>query len=350
MRRTAGTGSVYRPTYRAKDGKLRESRLWWIKYQVGARAIREPAKTKSKERAEEILRARLTGGVDGRTTFEDLASMIVADYQANGRRSVARVEQCLEHLREAFGTRPAKAITADRITAYTAGRLEDGARPATVNRELAALKRAFRLAERAERVARVPHIQLLEERNTRQGFFERDQYEAVRRHLDEPLQLVVLVAYHTGWRVPSEILTRQWRHLDLKAGWLRLEPGETKSGEGRQFPLTPVLKKALGAQRRLTRALEKRRDLIIPWVFHRDGQRIQRFDKAWVRACREAGCPGRLLHDFRRTAVRNLERAGVSRSAAMALVGHRTESVYRRYAIVDEGTLREAAEKLARLK
>ena len=53
-----------------------------------------------------------------------------------------------------------------------------------------------------------------------------------------------------------------------------------------------------------------------------------------------------LLHDFRRTAVRNLERAGVPRSVAMAMVGHKTESIYRRYAIVDEQMHREAAEKL----
>ncbi len=59
-----------------------------------------------------------------------------------------------------------------------------------------------------------------------------------------------------------------------------------------------------------------------------------------------AGCPGRIPHDLRRTAVRNLERAGVPRSTAMAMVGHKTESIYHRYAIVDETSSREAAEKL----
>jgi len=56
--------------------------------------------------------------------------------------------------------------------------------------------------------------------------------------------------------------------------------------------------------------------------------------------------PGRLVHDFRRTAVRNLERAGVRRFAAMKVTGHDAETVYRRYAIVDERTMREAGEKL----
>ena len=81
-------------------------------------------------------------------------------------------------------------------------------------------------------------------------------------------------------------------------------------------------------------------------VFHRDGERIRDFRRAWLSACQAASVPGRILHDFRRTAVRNFERAGVSRSAAMAMVGHKTESIYRRYAIVDAGVLRDAAVKI----
>jgi len=90
---------------------------------------------------------------------------------------------------------------------------------------------------------------------------------------------------------------------------------------------------------------------IVPWVFvHPDGSRIRDFRYAWAKACRAAGVPGRLVHDFRRTAVRNLERAGVTRSAAMKLTGHKTEAVYRRYAIVDSGMLQEAAAKLDQLE
>ena len=81
-------------------------------------------------------------------------------------------------------------------------------------------------------------------------------------------------------------------------------------------------------------------------VFHRGGTPIKSFIKIWRSACRAAGCPGRIPHDLRRTAVRNLERAGVPRSTAMAMVGHKTESIYRRCAIVDDTSRREAAEKL----
>jgi integrase len=103
---------------------------------------------------------------------------------------------------------------------------------------------------------------------------------------------------------------------------------------------------------------------ITPWLFHRDGKQIKTFRRSWITACIDAGfgqvikntkgkvikkVADRIPHDFRRTAVRNLERAGVPRSAAMKLVGHKTESIYRRYAIADESMLQEAGEKLARL-
>ncbi len=150
-------------------------------------------------------------------------------------------------------------------------------------------------------------------------------------------------------RVHDELLSRHRHHVDLKAGWLRLEPGETKNCEGRMFPLTPRLREVVGEQFARTEAFQKLTGRIIPWLFHRNGNQIKYFRRSWLTACRKAGLPGKIPHDFRRTAIRNLERAGVPRSTAMRLVGHRTESTYRRYAIVDEAMLKEGGEKLAAL-
>lgn len=159
---------------------------------------------------------------------------------------------------------------------------------------------------------------------------------------------MVTFAYITGWRVRSEILLLHWRQVDFKAGTIRLEPGTTKNAEGRMFYMTAELRATPEEQRARTEALQRRTGRMIPWVFHRNGQPIKSFRIAWARAVRAAGVPGRIPHDLRRTAVRNLERRGVPRSVAMKMVGHKTESVYRRYAIVDETMLREASEKLAR--
>jgi len=75
-------------------------------------------------------------------------------------------------------------------------------------------------------------------------------------------------------------------------------------------------------------------------------QAIGSYQKHWHAACRAAGCPGRIPHDFRRTAVRNLVRAGVPERVAMMLTGHKTRSVFERYNIVSSGDLFEAAKKL----
>jgi len=102
-------------------------------------------------------------------------------------------------------------------------------------------------------------------------------------------------------------------------------------------------------QRERTRALERERGDIIPYVFHRNGKPTGDLNGAWRAARKRAGLDEALFHDLRRTAVRNLERAGVPRSVAMKLTGHKTESVYRRYAIADRKALEEGVEKLARL-
>ena len=215
----------------------------------------------------------------------------------------------------------------------------------------------------------------LDERdNVRTGFFEPGQFAALvaalRAVKAEPLIDVVTFGYITGWR-RGEVLGLRRKHVDLKAGTVRLDPGTTKNKEGRTFFLTAELRALL--ERRL--AARPRRAKVVRFakaddaegfVFTRkNGTPIGTFGKRWHSACRAAGIPDRvatkknadgkavdrrlpglIFHDFRRTAVRRLERAGVARSVAMKLVGHKTESIYRRYAIVSESDLREAVEKL----
>src|SRR5918993_892092 len=96
---------------------------------------------------------------------------------------------------------------------------------ATINRELAALKRMFVLAIQGGKLLARPHIAMLLEDNVRRGFFERAQFEAVREHLPAPLRGVATFAYVTGWRVQSEILPLQWHQVDREGGTVRLFAG-----------------------------------------------------------------------------------------------------------------------------
>ncbi len=108
----------------------------------------------------------------------------------------------------------------------------------------------------------------------------------------------------------------------------------------------PELRSLLEAQRAYTDKIQREQGCIIPWVFHRDGKPIKSFRRAWLTACRLAGQPGRIPHDFRRTAVRNMIRKGIPERVAMQLTGHKTRSVFERYNIVSEGDLQEAGRKL----
>lgn len=210
-----------------------------------------------------------------------------------------------------------------------------GVSNAEINRELTALKRMFNLAIQAGKLTQKPHIPFLKEHNVRVGFFERDQLLAVLSHLPEAIRPATTFAYVTGWRIDSEVLPLEWRQVDFGAGEVRLDPGKTKNGEGRTFPMTRELREVLEQQRAITENLQRQlKKIVCPRVFHRSGRPIKSFRVACPTACAAAGCPGRVLHDFRRTAIRNLVRAGIHERVAMQMTGHKTRSVFERYNIV----------------
>lgn len=240
---------------------------------------------------------------------------------------------------------------------YIVERKAAGAAIATVNRELSLLKRGYSLNRRSVTVA--PEIPHLKENNARKGFFDREQFEAVRAKLPAELQPLLTVAYVTGWRIKSELLPMEWRQVDFKARTLRLEPGTTKSDEGREFPFTVDLEEALREQWEHSERVNREHGMVCRWVFHRDGERVRYWRRPWLRALLEVGLahkeerdgktkiiPAVIPHDLRRTAIRALVRAGVSEAVAMKMCGHETRQVFDRYNITTGDDLRIAAAKL----
>ncbi|MGE0445129.1 MAG: tyrosine-type recombinase/integrase [Vicinamibacterales bacterium] len=354
-----GFGSVFQRTYRDAKGKLRKTKNWYIEFVSGNRTIREATQFTKRSDAAEFLKQRVADAMAGKiplakgVTYDDLAELIVTDYRNNGRRSMESLEKTrLPKLAGAFAGTKAIDITTTAVERYKTMRLKDKAAPATVNRELAALKRMFRLGMRQGMVATMPHIAMLLENNVRKGFFELDQFKLLLKYLPEEYHALYEVAYITGWRIRSELLTRQWRHVDFSGrGSLRLDPGEAKDAtSGREFIMTAWLREVLERQQKWAKKVGKANGIVVPWVFCRaNGQPISKYSQTWREACRQAGIQ-RIPHDFRRTAVRNLERAGVPRTTSMALIGHKTESIYRRYSIVDQAMLEVGAEKLEALQ
>jgi integrase len=359
-------GSIY------KRGKV-----YWIKYYRNGKPYREStksfkdadAKRLLKKREGEISGGKLPGIYFDRVRFDELAEDFLRDYRVNNKKTVKRAEQCVERLKESFGGEKIVDINTPLIEKYIEERMKwicknceeefdtqdkcpscgsdeikRMAQNATINRELAGLKRMFNLGARRTppKVNRVPHVPMLKENNTRKGFFEHGDFLALRDSLPEYLKGFVTFGYKSGWRV-SEISNLTWNQVDRDQGIVRLEAGETKNDEAREVYLDDELKRVFQEQWEL----RKQRKVLTPHVFtNEDGtDRVRDFRKSWATACKNAGMGKRLFHDFRRTAVRNMVRAGVPERVAMMVSGHKTRSVFERYNIVNDTDLRLAAQK-----
>ncbi len=129
--------------------------------------------------------------------------------------------------------------------------------------------------------------------------------------------------------------------MTSRNGKVRLDPGATKNDDARPIPLVPELREMLAMQR-------EKRDAEFPdcakVFFDQAGAPITGLNTEWARACKAAGLvdaegnPTKLLHDCRRTGVRNLVRAGVPEKVCMAISGHKTRSIFDRYNIVTTQT------------
>jgi integrase len=179
-----------------------------------------------------------------------------------------------------------------------------------------------------------------EETTIRQGFLHDEVYPLLRDALTaEPeIKLLFVIAFCTGIR-KGELLAVKWDAVDLESGFLDLAPGTTKNGEGRRVPILA------GDMIDLLTAAKQFRDENFPgcpWVFHRSGKRVIDFRTCWTLATKAAGVPELLFHDLRRTAVRNMRKSGVSQKVRMKISGHKSDSMERRYNIVDDEDLQHA--------
>ena len=326
--------------------------VYWVKYYRNGKSYRETSKSTKESEAKRLLKKRegeisegkIPGVCFDRIKFNDLVDDFLADYRVNERKTLARAEQSANRLKTVFDGAKVTNITTPRINAYIEKRIDEGAENATVNRELSALKRIFNLAARQTppKVDRVVYIPMLKENNIRKGFFEHGDFLALRDALPDYMKGFVTFAYKTGWRA-SEIEGLTWAQIDLANGIVRLEAGETKNDDGRTVYLDEELWEVFQRQANA----RKERMKIVSWVFTNEAGNgpVKDFRKSWVRACKNANIGKRLFHDFRRSAVRNMVRAGIPERVAMMVSGHKTRSVFDRYNIVSDTDLRLASQK-----
>lgn len=335
-------------------GSIRKrGKHWSIRY-YDANGVQVEETVRSERKGDAIRLLKLREGAlargepvtanAGKVTFADAMQDVVNHYTTNGLRSLPDVERHIrKHLVPFFGGRRMSAITTAHIRSYQAHRQAEGAANGSINREIALVRRAFRLCQQAGKLHHRPHTPMLKEAPPRQGFLEHTQYEAIVAALPKELRGIVVLGYWSGWR-RSEIVGLQWRQVDHDARVIRLDVGTTKSGEGRTLPfgLVSELVDAIGLQWREHERL-RGSGTICPWVFfRRNGKPVRSFRRTWKSATKTAGAPGALFHDLRRTAARNLIRAGVNEKLAMEILGHKTPAVFRRYNITTEDDKRDA--------
>jgi integrase len=325
-------------------------KIWWIKYRVPGETKSRYESSRSTSKADAIrLLNRRRSEIDSRlvssahATVEDLLRLYLADQRRQGRHSYKQAEGYVRlHLNPAFGKLKASAITTQVIERFIEQKQLAEYANASINRWLEALRRAYTLGTTAlpPLVYVAPKIEMLEEDNVREGFLEHDQYLAFRGELPDHQRLILVIGYHLGMR-RGEILNVRWDQVDWVENLLRLERKQTKGKQARVAPLYGELRSWLELAYSV-----KQNDC--PFIISWKGEGIREVKTAWNKARERANIPGLLVHDLRRTAVRNMVRAGIPEKQAMRISGHKSRSIFDRYDITDERDIQLAGQKLAR--
>lgn len=319
-------------------------------------AIKKQAGQDSQERRRRTARP-------DEVTVGELLDLVLEDYRVNGQTTLANARGQIENsLRPHFGQMLADNMDSDQIERWIATRQANRLRksvrgghaklqPASINRELSLLRRAYQLGyeRKPQMVDKIPVFRKLAEHNTRKGFVSPEQYHSLLDELPAHLRPITCIAFHVANR-KGELLHLEWSDVDLDGNppVFTLWPGETKNMEGRTLPILD------GEMLETLRALKAEHGRKWPNETHvflnADGKQLQyhMMRKDWYDACNRAGLPSLLFHDLRRSAVRNLRRAGVTQKVAREFSGHKTDSVFNRYNISDFEDLKDAAKKLGR--
>jgi len=345
-RRVSGTGGVF---------QRQDSRFLYISYRdLNGKLRQESTKSESRKVAENLLRDRLgqverglVAGEMKKLKYEDIRALLIVDYRT---RKVKMLEQDkdgspyvwgFEHLDPFFKNRLVTTITSDLLYKFIEKREKEGAADATINRNLSLLRKMMNLARRGAKLTAVPYFPMLKEDNVRTGFVTDEQFRKLREAMPEHLRPLTTFLYFTGCRIGAA-LGITWSQMEFEKGraQVRLEGNQTKNEDPILLPLplevSEILTK-LPREGKVFNARNLRKAFQAACV--KVGLGVKTGPKVWQ-------YKGLILHDFRRSGVRNLIRSGVPRRIAMRISGHLTESTFERYNIVDSTDLHEAMAKV----
>jgi integrase len=289
-------------------------------------------------------------------TVADLLDLVVADYRRENRRTLREAMNLARFWKELAGKRKATEITGNQLTAWADSWLTQGLAASTINNKMDKLLRGYSLACQADPplLFSRPKWKKLDPAPPRSGWMEFPTFDRIRHVVPAWCRVPITIAYWTGMRM-GEVLSLRWPQVVFyhTAGRVAFHLDRTKNKELRAVVFVGDLYHVLSEWQSISRHLNP----FCPFVCHRNGQELGTIDTAWKTACVNLELAtgewvsgkgywvrykGPLLHDFRRTAVRNFERAKVSRDIAKKITGHKTDAIYSRYNIVSDEDLAEA--------
>lgn len=328
--------------------KKASNKIYWIEYYLAGRRKRErigQSKTAAEQRLRDVLKARteeryIDKDKSIRQTLGGLCAWYLCLPEVKAKRSYSRDKDSIRNLKRLLGEHTKiRDLTSGRMETYQQQRLQEPSpvypgktiTPATVNRELACIKTMLNRAVRHGKldVNPIADVRKLQENNIRMRVLKQEEFEQLYKSCESHLKPIVLTAYYTGMR-RSEILGLTWKEVDMRQGFIRLSADKTKTKADRSVPLHPRVESLLKA---MPRALHTSR------VFLRRGKHFDDIKHSFRAACMRAGIENFTFHDLRHCAINNLRQAGNDYFKIMAMSGHKTMSVFKRYNMVTEEEL-----------
>lgn len=322
---------VREPTHVAVAGKATERQAWGV----------------LRARLRQVDRAEWVGTMNEKLTVADLLNAY-STLRMSEVRNPGGMRYALTFLQEAFGVIRASALLPEDVDAWRNRMKTTGYAEGTIDRIARVLRAAYNLALRDRKVAFVPRITCFNPDDARQGFIEYPEFAAIRNALqarDPAVADMWIFGYYSGRR-PSEIEALQWTAISTDQRTATIERSKNRRPwvVALEGPLWEVIERRLAARRA--------EELLVPWVFHHEGKKIDhgRRNKVFGKAKVAAGYPTRIFYDLRRTAARDMINAGVDATTTMNALGHTTRAMLDRYGIRTVEDQRRAVRRLVEVR
>jgi integrase len=334
----------------------RNNRFWWISYTVAGRQVFESSHSLNKRVAKRLLAVRQAEIAEGRFRFvksnpprleEWAAEFLDSIPHANTKR---RYASSIANLLAFFRTARVSQITPDRVEAFKKARLKARVKSATVNRDLAVLRRMLKLAARQRLIAQSPfeEVEFLEERKHRRQphILTFEEQERVLAVAPPRLRVLIVLLTETGLRVNKEALSLKWTDVELVNSVIHVRQSKTPAGV-RSVPLSELCKAELQRWRSLTGP--EFSEHVFPNL-ENTRHPLQGGRRSWVSALRKAGIEYFPVYNLRHTFASRLAAAGASPLTVAQMLGHASAGIVMTYAKAIDEVRRDAIRKLEALR